>query len=156
MSKEKAPVSSSAFWSSLFSHKHVDVFYIWPLTPEASTCISLQQTIAIVFLTPPTEPHGYMDELLNSNYTAVIATSPQSLQSLFNGARPHTHTHWSARVAGYCWRRENSERLHQSCHQKSTCLLVSCVFVFVCMWVCVFRNEIHLLVCARFYWTVGR
>ncbi len=81
-----------------------------------------------------------MDELLNSNYTGVIAMLSQSLQRLFNGAWPHTqtitrthnHAHWRARVAGYCWRKENSERLHQSCHQKSTCLLV-CVCVFVCV-----------------------
>lgn len=87
----------------------------------------------------------------------------KSLQRLFNGAQLHTHTiaHWRERVAGYCWRKENSERLHQSCHQKSTCLLV-CVSVLVCgvfmglvvpVCVCVWLDSLCVCVCLEMRFT---
>lgn len=82
-----------------------------------------------------------MDELLNSNYTAVIAMLSQSLQRLFNGARPHTHTnsHWR-HSRGWLLLTQGEFREAASILSSKINMLVSlclCVYARARLWPCV-------------------
>lgn len=77
----------------------------------------------------------------------ITVTKAYKGWSMAPNRRRHTlknRKQWAS-WSDYCWREHNSERLHQSCHQKSTCLLVCvCVSVYarlvvpvVCVCVCV-------------------
>lgn len=112
--------------------------------------------IAIVFLT--LRLHGWAAQFQlhcrDCNTLTKLTKAVQWRTTTHTHARAHTHYHVIARTgraAGYCLRKENSERLHQSCHQKSTCLLVYVSFspllsFSVCVCLCV---SMGLAVCVK-------
>lgn len=118
-----------------------------------------------------------MDELLNSNYAAVIASlsqKPAKAARWYAATLSHTlecERLWLLLTQGEF--REAASILSSKIstlvslclgvcvcmHVLELCLiawLLLLLLLLLCMCVCVRAHAIHLLVCARFYWTVGR